>query len=109
MAAETNHTIFVNGVRWDLGRPVLDSCQIGHRVIVIFDPMSYPRNKQAKNMVAFDLDQNEVWTAAHPTNQTSDAYLKFTKCDPLQAWNFACYLCTIDPVNGQLLGAIFTK
>ena len=90
-------------------RPILDSCEIHGRVIVIFDYMSYPKSKQANNMVAFDSDQNELWIAEHPTTQTNDAYVKFTKGDRLQAWNFACYLCEIDPATGKLLSAEFTK
>ena len=109
MMSDRNHTIPLNGDRWDFERPVLDSCQIEHSMIVIFDYMSYPRNKQSKNMIAFDLNQNELWTAAHPTNQTNDTYVKFIASDPLQALNFASFVCTLDPKTGQLLSADFTK
>ncbi len=101
--------ILVNGARWKMERPILDTCEIDKRVVVIFDYMSYPKSGQAKNMVAFDMEQKELWTAEHPTTQTNDAYVKFTGGDPLRAWNFACYHCTLDPATGKLLAAEFTK
>ncbi len=103
------HRILVNGEHWDLGRPVLDACQIGERVIVIFDYMSYPRPMQAKNLVAYDLQRNELWTGEHPTDQPTDTYVRFVSEEPLRAYNFACFECRIDPATGRLLHAEFTK
>src|SRR5215469_11047225 len=108
MKLPIQHRVLVNGEYWDFGRPVLDACQIGDKVIIIFDFMSYPRNSQARNMVAFDLKKNEIWTAEHPTNQVSDTYIKFVSEKPLTACNFASFECRIDPENGRLVDAQFT-
>ena len=109
MKLPVQHRILVNGEYWDLSRPILDACQIGNRVFVIFDYMSCPRRTQAKNMVAFDLQRNELWTAEHPTDQATDTYVNFISEEPLRACNFAGFDCKIDPATGRLLHAEFTK
>lgn len=38
----------------------MDACQIDDRVIVNFDSMSYPRFSQARNMVAFGFQKQEL-------------------------------------------------
>jgi hypothetical protein len=109
MKLQVQHRISVNGEYWDFGRHILDACQIGDKVIVIFDYMSYSRRTQAKNMMAFDLQKKELWTAEHPTDKQTDTYIKFLSEEPLRACNFASFDCRIDPATGRLLHAEFTK
>jgi hypothetical protein len=101
--------LFVAGQYWELDRPVLDARQIGDRIVVVFDYMSFPKNQQAKNLMAYDVHRNLLWIAEHPTAEATDAYVKIVEEDPLKASNFACYLCEIDIQTGKLLHAEFTK
>jgi len=103
------HGILVNGEHWDFDKKILDACQINERIIVIFDYMSYPKNPPARNMMAFDLDKNEIWTAENPTNKSVDAYYKIGSENPLVAYNVASYECTIDVSTGRLIKADFYK
>ena len=101
--------VLVGDTYWDLGRPVLDARQIGAKVIVVFDYMSFPKRQQAKNLMAYDLNRNLLWIAEHPTTEAADTYVNIVDENPLKAWNFACYVCEIDIDTGRLLHAQFTK
>jgi hypothetical protein len=94
---------------WDLGRPVLDAHQIGNRIVVVFDYMSFPKFQQAKNLMAYDLSQKLLWIAQHPTTVSTDTYVQIKQEAPLKVWNFACFVCDIDIETGKLLHAEFTK
>jgi hypothetical protein len=59
--------------------------------------------------IGFDLAGRRLWTAQHPTNETTDVYVNFLNRSPLSAWSFACYVCVLDPQTGRLLSAEFTK
>ena len=89
--------------------PILDTRQIGDRILVIYDYMDFPRWRQAHSLVAYDIDGNELWTAEHPTRETSDCYVNFMSDEPLWIGNFAGFKCQIDLVNGKLIEKIFTK
>ena len=99
----------MNGEYWNLGRHILDACLVDGIVIVIFDYMSYPREKQARNMVAYDLQKRELWTAEHPTNEVADTYVNFLSFAPLRACNFRSFDCTINPQTGRIIETNFTK
>ena len=101
-------------LEFDTGRrvmphPILQSRRIGERILVVFDPMDFPRCRQARNLVAYDLNGNELWTAEHPTNETADCYVNFVSDEPLWVGNFAGFTCRIDLETGKLLEAVFTK
>jgi hypothetical protein len=99
----------IGGKVWELEHPVLEACKIQDRVIVIFDYMQYPKDEQAKNLVAFDLQQNRLWTADHPGPSITDTYVGFMSEQPLRVSNFAGINCKIDPVTGALLDTMITK
>jgi hypothetical protein len=109
MKLSVQHRLLVGNDWWDLGRPVLDAHQIGDRVVVVFDYMSFPKDQQAKNLVAYDLDRNLLWLAEHPTTAPADAYVTIAQETPLKASNFAGFICDIDIETGKLLHAKFTK
>ena len=103
-----------HGIEFDTGwrelpHPILDFRRIGNRILVIYDYMDFPRWRQAHNLVAYDVDGNELWTAAHPTNETADCYTNFMSDEPLWIGNFAGFKCQIDLANGKLLEVVFTK
>jgi hypothetical protein len=109
MKLNIKNTINVNGKDWDFGKSILDAVMIDNKVIVIFDYMEYPKGKPAKNLVAFDLNQNQLWVAEHPTNQSNDTYVKITSENPLKANNFSSHSCQIDLETGKLIDAEFYK
>ena len=94
---------------WRFTKLVLQARRIDDRVIVIFDYMAYPNGQPAKNLVAYDLDQNELWTAENPTNMPTDAFVNFCPGDSLRVANFAGCICTVDPTDGSVIDTIFTK
>jgi len=94
---------------WSFSTPVSDAIQIGDRVFVIFDSMRYPSMVPARNLRAYDLDKNELWAAALPTEEPAAAYIHFLSESPLTAWNFACFRCVIDEASGLLIETHFTK
>lgn len=109
MKLPIQHRILVDGEYWDFERPILDAHRIGDKIIVVFDYMSFPRHAQARNLMAFDLHKTHLWTAEHPTSQTSDTYVNIISEQPLRACNFASFDCQIDLETGKLLAAEFTK
>ncbi|MDB5355513.1 MAG: hypothetical protein JWN24_1966 [Phycisphaerales bacterium] len=71
--------------------------------------MSGPKDAAFRNLEAYDDAGRKLWTAENPGTGAGDAYVEFVSEDPLIVWNFACFRCTIDPTNGKLLHAAFTK
>ena len=94
---------------WQLEKPVLKAAAIEDKVLVIFDYMAFPKDKPARNLVAYDRMKKEIWTAQNPNVGAADAYVTFIKEEPLEVWNFASYNCRIDIATGQLLRAEFSK
>lgn len=106
---EKSKKIEFGGVPCEMPHPILDSRKIGDRILILYDYMDYPRYKQARNLLAYDFDGNELWTAEHPTNTTADSYVSFHSTEPLWVWNFASYKCRIDTETGKLIEKVFTK
>jgi hypothetical protein len=71
--------------------------------------MAYPSGRPAKNLVAYDLDQNELWTAENPSNMPTDLYANFCPGDFLRDVNFAGYIFTVDPLDVSVIATTFTK
>ncbi len=109
MKLRVKNTIEVKGQEWDFGKSILDAALIENTVVIVFDYMDYDKNKQARNLEAFDLDKNRLWVAEHPTNQSTDAYVSITSEKPLKLNNFASYDCEIDLSTGKLIDAVFYK
>ncbi len=106
--SQENQITFRGGVR-KIPHPILDSRKIGDRILIIYDYMDYPLEKQARNLLAYDQDGNQLWTAEHPTDKKTDCYVKFISDDPLWVLNFASYDCRIDIKTGKLIDKVFTK
>jgi hypothetical protein len=102
--------VSVGAQEWEVEYLIQDAIIIDGKVLVLYDPDARPnRYGQFRNLVAFNLKGEKIWTAEHPTNGTADVYIEIVKKEPFTVWNFACYNCTINPANGKLVEAIFTK
>ena len=103
-------TIVIDAKTWKMEHPISEAILLNNIVVVIYEPIAQEEKfRQFQNMVAFDLAGQKIWTAEHPTNTTNDCYINFVKTKPLTVWNFACYLCEIDPATGRIIKAQFTK
>jgi hypothetical protein len=94
---------------WQSPWPVKQAAVIGGKVILLYDYMAGPKHRQFQNLEAFTNSGERLWTAGHPTSDTADAYVEILSTNPFVVWNFGCYRCTIDPFNGRLIEAQFTK
>ena len=94
---------------WRFTKQVLQARRMDDRIFVIFDYMAYPKGRPAQNLIAYDLEQNELWSAKNPTDMPTDAFVNFCSGDSLRVSNFAGYICTIDPKDGSVLDSTFTK
>ncbi|MBN2307838.1 MAG: hypothetical protein JXR94_02640, partial [Candidatus Hydrogenedentes bacterium] len=82
---------------------------ISGRNLVLYDYRSGPKGEVFYNLEAFDDDGHRLWTAENPSSGPPAAYVEFMSHDPLQVWDFACLVCTIDPETGKLLDVEFRK
>ena len=89
--------------------PIKDCRRIEGRVVVIYDYTAGPKGRVFRNLEAFDLMGRKVWTADNPTSDPADAYVEFVEGPSITAWNFACYICRVDPKSGRMVEATFTK
>ena len=94
---------------WRFTRKVLQARRMDDRIFVIFDYVDYEKGKPAQNLVAYDLDQNELWSAENATELPTDAFVNFCPGDSLRISNFAGYICTIDPETGLVLDSTLPK
>lgn len=97
-----------NRVEWDNGSlefaiPPGAAIKLGEKLVVIHDYRIYPNNGPARNLVAYSLSGRELWVAEHPSRSEVDAYVDFVSGVPLRAWNYAGYLCTLDPETGRII------
>jgi hypothetical protein len=68
-----------------------------------------PINGPLQNLVAVSEDGSILWTAENPINLENSFYCGFICMNPLQVYNYAGFLCTIDPTTGKVLDTMFTK
>ena len=96
---------------WKAEFPIRDAVMLGDKVILLYDPDSSEaiRFRQFQNLVAYSVHGEKLWTGEHPTNETAAVYINFMSSNPLRVWNFACFVCEINPTNGKLIQAQFTK
>jgi hypothetical protein len=87
---------------------VLDKKELDDTILVVYDYMEYPKNKPAKNLVAYDRKGNLKWLAESPGKPTS-AYYAVTSINPLVANSFCSHACTIDPSTGKIVNSEFYK
>ena len=94
---------------FELEYPIHDAVISRDRIIVLFEYMARREAGQFNNLIALDMDGNQIWVAEQPTTTSSDVYVEIGEKDPLIVGNFAGYRCTIDIDSGKILEAKFTK
>ena len=96
---------------WKVEYPIREAVMLGDKIVLLYDPDSPEaiHFRQFRNLVAYNTHGEKLWTAEHPTNETAGVYVNFMSSDPLRVWNFACFVCEINPANGKLIQAEFTK
>ena len=87
----SGQTVTIAGKTWQAPWPVKQAVVIDGRVILIYDYMAGPQHRQFRNLEAFSFSGERLWTAAHPTSETADAYVEFISTNPLVVWDFVCY------------------
>jgi len=105
----SGRNVSVAGRRWSAEYDIADGRVMDGRVVLLYDSMAGPRQRQFRNLEAFDFDGRKLWTAEHPTSEAADAYTAFVTEHPLTVSNFAGYLCELDTATGKLVREIFTK
>jgi hypothetical protein len=101
-------TVTIAGRAFKLPHRILATACIENGVAVIYDYMEFPQARPAGNLEAFDTAGRRLWTA-ETLDAPASAYVSFISAHPLKVWNFAGYVCSIDPGSGHLVGSIFTK
>lgn len=98
----------VCGNELSLPHKILDAGRFSSGIAVVFDYMEFDEERRCENLWAIDSSGNRLWVAEAP-DSPANAYVNLVSSKPLKAWNFACFLCTLNPVSGRLVEAEFTK
>jgi hypothetical protein len=69
---------------------------IDGRAILLYDYRAGPGNCQFRNLEAFSLRGEHLWTAENPGSGPTDVYLEILSASPFVVWNGACSRCTIN-------------
>ena len=101
--------LIISGKRYKMDYPIDDIVEYDDRIVILFVYSSYEGIGQFKNLLAVDRDGNEIWRADHPTTDSSSAYVKINNTNPLLAWNFTGYKCSINLENGRIVDVVFTN
>ena len=76
----------------------------------LFNWMDFPRGEPARNVQAFDQNDNLIWTIEDLGGGDSDCYTQMESKDgKIHAYNFMGYDCVIDEETGKVLSKVFTK
>jgi hypothetical protein len=103
------NTLVVGEKRLPMDYPIHQVIEYSDFIIVLYAYDSYKGRGRFSNLVAVNRNGEEIWKADHPVNAPTSAYVEMVNEDPLVAWNFAGYRCTIDINNGKIIEAVFTK
>lgn len=81
-------------------------------LVKLYNWMAYPKGEPARNVEAFDLQGNKLWTI-EPLGggmPGSDFYTDiFSSNGQLCAFNYQAYNCIIDEATGKVISSHFTK
>jgi len=102
--------IDIDDIAFNVEYLIQDAVLIKDRVIILYDASAAPSPYgQFNNLVAYDLNGNKLWTAEHPTNDSSDHYTAISKSAPLTVNNWQGFECAIDLASGKIIHKAFTK
>ena len=100
----SDRELTIDGVQHVLDRRIISAATDGQRVFVVFDYMSYPRDRAALNLVALDQNAKLIWTVTEqPTDSPIAAYVNIISVAPLTVGNWAAYDCVLDAQSGALI------
>lgn len=102
-------TVQILGPSWKAPYPIAHAKFLDGRILLIYDYRLGPQDAPFYNLEAFDVTGRKLWAAEHSGSGSTNAYVEFISDDPLTVWSFAGLLCVIDPQNGHLISAVFTK
>ena len=108
------NTITIDGQSIELPNSILEALEVDNNIVVIFDYMEFPNNKEAQNLVCVNRLGQVLWVAESPSVQNTNAYTNFmSSADTVQGViavnNFAGYSCSVCLSTGKLVSAKFTK
>lgn len=107
--AVENGFVIGNGARVRATHTVTHAIQVENRIYVIYDYMEFPQKQPARNLFAYDLCGNELWRAQDIGCGSVDAYTNFIAEKPLTVYNFGCFICIVNEIDGQIVSTHFTK
>ena len=100
----TGNIIYFDTRRIDTDYPVKTAFRIEDKIIVLYDPDSDTKKfGQFPNLIAFSLQGEKLWIAKLPTNESGDAYVEIESTEPLVAYSWKGFHCSIDISNGKIL------
>lgn len=98
----------IDGTDFAMPHTILDAGRFDFGIVAVFDYMELEKTKRCENLWGLDPKGNRLWVAEAP-DAPANAYVSLVSSRPLKAWNFACFLCTLDGSTGRLMNAEFTK
>jgi hypothetical protein len=103
-------TLSLGDTKLSMACDVKEAFVLGDKVIVLLDPDACVGGSEPfRNLLALDFSGNRVWTAELPTDKPADVFTRIVSREPLRADSFSSFECSIDPSNGRLLAAVFSK
>lgn len=106
----SGNTIRLGEHSWQVEYRIKDVFRVGERIIALYDPDSYKEKfGQFPNLVAFDLNGRDLWTAELPTNESGDCYVEIVSKNPLVVNSWKSFSCEIDLETGKIKGKEFYK
>ncbi|AMJ65808.1 hypothetical protein [Hymenobacter sp. PAMC 26628] len=87
---------------------VLETQQFEEVLLVIYNWMEFSREVPTLNLYAYGLDGGRLWIAEE--RHSGDFFTGFVggrKMIRVSTWD--CFLCTLDPATGKIVGSEFAK
>ena len=88
---------------------------VDDKALVLYDADAYWQDfgslqfGQFPNLVAYDAEGNKLWTAELPTNESSDCYVELVSMQPLVAYSWKSFECTIDLKTGKIISREYVR
>ena len=102
--------IEINGKNISLSYDISEAYLINGIIVILLAPGSYiGKEKNLKNLVAYNTDGEMLWEADFPQNYKSDYYWKIKSKNPLIVNSFSSYECEIDLNTGRVKKSDFYK
>ncbi len=104
-----DNTLEIDGATHVLDYPIEDAREVDDLIIVLFAFVEKVVPSRIDNLIALDRQGQQVWAAEFPTSYSHDRYWEIKTVDPLVAYTFSSWECTICKSTGRILSRIFHK